>query len=69
MKETGIRRTADGAFCESCGNDLSKEGAATFTMHLDGTDFFENRFTCTKCGAVISQIFERSAEDRAWWGE
>lgn len=68
--ETGIKRTEDGGiFCENCGNDLSVDGAARFVMHLDGTTFFENRFTCAKCGAMISQRHERNAEDRAWWGD
>ena len=70
MVETGIRRTDDGgAFCTECGNDLSIDGSVMFTMHLDGTNFYENRFTCLKCGAEISQRHERSKEDADWWGE
>lgn len=66
--EIGIKRTEDGGiFCEQCGADLSKDGSARFTMHLDGTTFFENHFTCTACGASIVQRHERSAEDAAWW--
>lgn len=70
MNETGIKRTEDGRIlCESCGNDLSVDGSARFTMHLDGATFFENRFTCTKCGATLIQRHERDAEDRAWWAD
>lgn len=70
MSETGIKRTEDGGiFCESCGNNLSVDGAARFAMHLDGTTFFENRFTCTKCGATLIQRHERDPEDAAWWGD
>lgn len=70
MSEVGIKRTDNGGiFCEACGNDLSVDGAARFTMHLDGKDFFENRFTCTKCGAVIIQRHQRSKEDAEWWGD
>lgn len=66
--EIGIKRTEDGGiFCESCGNDLSVDGSAMFSMHLDGTTFFENRFTCSKCGATLVQRHERTAENRAWW--
>jgi len=69
MTEIGVKRTEDGGiFCEACGNDLSVDGSAMFTAHLDGTTFYENQFICTKCGARISQRHERSAEDRAWWG-
>ena len=68
MKETGIRRTEDGGiFCERCGNDLQKEGSARFMAHLDGTTFYANQFCCNRCNAVISQTYERSAEDAALW--
>ena len=68
MAETGIKRTEEGGiFCEACGNDLSKDGAARFVSHLDGTDFYSNTFTCNKCGATITQTEERDAEDMAWW--
>lgn len=68
MTETGIKRTEEGGiFCEACGNDLSKDGAATFCSHLDGDTFFINQFTCNKCGATLSQTHQRSKEDAAWW--
>ena len=69
MTETGIRRTEDGGvFFEKCGSDLSADGSAMFSAHLDGIDFYENQFTCTECGAVLSQRYERTAEDKRWWG-
>ena len=69
MTETGIRRTDDGrAFCEACGNDLCAEGSVMFTKHLDAKTFFENRYTCLKCGAEVSQRHERSKDDKIYWG-
>lgn len=68
--EFGIKRTDDGGvYCAECGNDLSVDGSARFSAHLDGTTFYENQFICNKCGAVMSQRCERSAEDAAWWAE
>lgn len=67
MKETGIKRTEDGIFCEQCGADLTAEGSTRFSAHLDGTTFYTNEFTCNRCGAVISQTYDRDAEDAAEW--
>lgn len=64
MTETGIKRTDEGVFCESCGNDLTVEGSIKLTMHADGRDFFVNHYQCTKCGAAISLTFERKEK----WG-
>lgn len=69
MKETGIKRTEDGGvFCEKCGNDLSKQGSATFSAHMDGKTCYTDVWTCNQCGAPISQTHERSKADAAWWG-
>ncbi len=59
MTETGIKRTEQGVFCEKCGNDLSKNGSVRFTAHADGDKFYLNCYECTKCGAPITQEFER----------
>lgn len=64
MTETGIKRTDEGVFCESCGNDLTVDGSHKLTAHLDGRDFYSYQFQCKKCGATISQTFERKAK----WG-
>lgn len=60
MKETGIKRTAEGVFCENCGNDLSKDGSVKLIAHLDGDKFYRNHYKCIKCDAPITQEFERS---------
>jgi hypothetical protein len=70
MEEKGIKRTEDGGvFCEACGNDLTKDGSARFIAHLDGATFWENRFTCTACGALITQQHARAEHDAYWWAE
>lgn len=70
MEEKGIKRTEDGGiYCEACGNDLSKDGNARFTAHLDGATFFENQFTCTACGAIMAQRHARAEDDAFWWAE
>lgn len=69
MKETGVKRTEDGIFCEKCGYNLSNDGSTKFLMHWDGVKEYGYRFQCTSCGAVIDQTFERTHDDAAWWGE
>ena len=68
MKESGIKRTADGGvFCEACGNDLSKPGTVRFVAHMDGSEFYTDCWNCSRCGAPITQTHERSAADAAMW--
>lgn len=70
MEEKGIKRTEDGGvFCERCGNDLSKGGSTRFIAHLDGARFYENRYACTNCGAMIAQTVARAEDDAYWWAE
>jgi hypothetical protein len=67
-KETGIKRTEDGGvFFEAWGADLKKPESAHFARHMDGAKFYKNIFECVKCGAVMTQECERSAEDAAYW--
>lgn len=59
MRETGIKRTDEGVFCENCGNNLAVKGSLKLTAHVDGEDCCINHYQCTKCGAAFSQTFER----------
>ena len=70
MTETGIKRTEDGGvFCESCGNDLNKDGSMKFYAHGDAATHFTNYFKCVNCGAMLTQRHARAEEDALWWAE
>ena len=66
MIEMGVKRTETGVYCEACGNDLSADDSTEFTTHWDGPAEYGYDFRCTKCGAIISRIFEQSQEDDEW---
>ena len=67
MRETGIKRTEDGVFCEKCGNDLKVAGSVRFVGHADGRKVYVNYYQCTNCNSPISQEIDRSPEDAAMW--
>lgn len=70
MRETGIRRTEEGGiFCEKCGADISIPSSTKFAFHADGVKHYRNGFTCVNCGAMLTQEYERTPEDAAWWAE
>lgn len=69
MRETGIKRTEAGVYCEACGADLSVDESAELIDHWDGVKECGYNFKCTKCGAILSQIHERTGEDAAWWAD
>lgn len=69
MREKGVKRTETGVYCEACGNDLSVDGSAEIIEQWDGAKEYGYNFKCTKCGAILSQVCERSQAGAMWWAD